>query len=130
MSKETKYFLSKKFLDGFKEQVKKDTWGKGLPMIYMDDEGRIVEHWESGEIKIIKEKDIDRLIYLDDFNGEKETKITWDRTRTVFYNGGDGLLMNTYECSSCKTVYHFEQIQHKFCPFCGTKYKYAIDVSV
>ncbi|MBK7362744.1 MAG: hypothetical protein IPJ01_10650 [Micavibrio sp.] len=54
MNKETKYFLSKEFKDNCSEQVKKDTWDKGLPMIYMDDEGRIVEHWENGKIKIIK----------------------------------------------------------------------------
>jgi hypothetical protein len=53
-NKETKYFLSKEFKDNFSKQVKKDTWDKGLPMIYMDKKGDIVEHWKDGKIKIIK----------------------------------------------------------------------------
>lgn len=54
MKKETKYFLSKKFKDSFSRKVKEDTWEKGLPMIYMDEKGNIVEHWKNGKIKIIK----------------------------------------------------------------------------
>lgn len=61
--------------------------------------------------------------------GEKKTKIRLDRTRDVIYNGNE-LSMNTYECSSCKTIYHFEEVKHSFCPFCGKKYKYEVDVSV
>ena len=67
-------------------------------------------------------------VFLPDYKGQKQTKVMYDRTRTVNYNGSE-LWMNTYECSSCKTVYHFEQIKHSFCPFCGKKYKYEADVS-
>ena len=66
---------------------------------------------------------------LQNYKGQKKTKIRWDRTRDVVYNGNE-LRMNTYECSSCKTVYHFEEVKHSFCPFCGKKYKYEADVSV
>ena len=68
-------------------------------------------------------------VFLPDYKGQKQTKVMYDRTRTVNYNGSE-LWMNTYECSSCKTVYHFEQIKHSFCPFCGKKYRYEADVSV
>jgi hypothetical protein len=48
------YYLSEQFKKDFAEQVTKDTWGKGLPKIYMDDDKNIVEHWEDGTINIIK----------------------------------------------------------------------------
>ena len=50
------YIKSEKFQGDFMRQVEKDTWDKGLPKIYMDKEGRIVEHWKDGTINIIKEK--------------------------------------------------------------------------
>lgn len=50
------YIKSEKFKEDFKKQVEKDTWDKGLPKIYMDEEGRIVEHWKDGKIIILKEK--------------------------------------------------------------------------
>lgn len=60
----------------------------------------------------------------------KETLIKNDRTRCVSYNGS-GFLMNEYSCSNCKQYYFFlEYKKHYFCPFCGTKYKYIIDVSI
>ena len=68
-------------------------------------------------------------MFIDDYKGEKETKIMWDRTREVIYNGVE-LLMNTYSCSTCEKTYHFECIKHNFCPFCGTKYKFEANVSV
>lgn len=65
-----------------------------------------------------------------EWNDEKETKITWDRTRFVNYNGGQEIPMNTFGCSSCGENYHFQETKHSFCPFCGTKYKYFADVSI
>jgi hypothetical protein len=53
--KESEYFNSKEFKKGIKEQIKKDTWGNGFPMVYMNKKGQIVEHWENGEIKILKQ---------------------------------------------------------------------------
>lgn len=45
---EADYFRSEEFQNDFKEQVKKDTWGNGIPMIYMDGDGNIISHWENG----------------------------------------------------------------------------------
>lgn len=50
------YLKSEQFQQDFARRVEENTWGKGLPKIYMDDEGRIVEHWKDGTISIIKEK--------------------------------------------------------------------------
>ena len=47
-------FASKEFQEAFRKQVEKDTWGNGLPKIYMDKEGWIVEHWADGRIDRIK----------------------------------------------------------------------------
>jgi hypothetical protein len=76
------------------------------------------------------EKPYPDLIHLDDIDSSnKEILTIWDRTRGVIYNGNE-LHMNTYSCSNCKENYYFEQVKHDFCPFCGTKYKYVIDVSI
>ena len=53
--KESEYFQSEKFKEDFRKKVEQDTQEKGLPMIYVDDNGNIVEHWKDGTIKIIKE---------------------------------------------------------------------------
>jgi hypothetical protein len=50
------YIKSDKFREDFRKRVEKDTWGNGLPKIYMDNDGNIVEHWKDGTINIIKEK--------------------------------------------------------------------------
>ena len=47
-------FESKEFKEAFRKQVEKDTWGNGLPKIYLDEEGWIVEHWANGTIDRIK----------------------------------------------------------------------------
>jgi hypothetical protein len=51
------YLTSKQFQIDFAAAVKKDTWGQGLPMIYLDDNGNIVEHWENGTINILHTKE-------------------------------------------------------------------------
>jgi hypothetical protein len=51
---ETEMFQSEEFKKGFQKQVEKDTWGKGLPMVYSNDKGQIVKHWKDGKIEIIK----------------------------------------------------------------------------
>lgn len=50
------YLTSKKFKEKFIEQVKKDTWDKGLPMVYKDDKGNIVKAFKDGKIEIISRK--------------------------------------------------------------------------
>ena len=52
---ESEYFKSDKFKEDFRKKVEQDTWEKGRPMIYIDDNGNIVEHWKDRTIKIIKE---------------------------------------------------------------------------
>ena len=52
---ELEYFKSEKFKKDFRKQVEEDTWQKGRPMIYMDKNKNIVEHWKDGTINIIKE---------------------------------------------------------------------------
>lgn len=51
---ESEYFLSEEFQENFRKQVESDTWNQGLPMVYMDDNGKIVKHWKDGKIEIIK----------------------------------------------------------------------------
>jgi hypothetical protein len=48
------YLRSREFKESFAETVKKDTWEKGLPMVYMDKDGWIVNHWKDGKIEKIK----------------------------------------------------------------------------
>jgi hypothetical protein len=51
------FIKSDEFRVKFRERIEQDTWGNDLPMVYMDDDGNIVEHYKDGTIKIIKEKD-------------------------------------------------------------------------
>lgn len=49
-------FDSEEFKKAFKEQVIKDTWDRGRPMVYMSN-GNIVHHWKDGTIEIVKTKE-------------------------------------------------------------------------
>lgn len=75
------------------------------------------------------EKVLPTVIFLPEYNGEKETCIKMDRTRTVNYNGNE-IRMNNYQCSSCKMEYIMEEQPHKSCPFCGIVYKFDTDISI
>ena len=44
------YLRSEKFRADFRKAVEADTWEKGLPMYYMDEEGWLVEHWKDGRV--------------------------------------------------------------------------------
>ena len=44
------YLRSDQFKVDFRKAVEADTWEKGLPMYYMDDEGWLVEHWKDGRV--------------------------------------------------------------------------------
>ena len=48
------FLKSEEFIKGFREQVEKDTWGKGLPMVYLKD-NKIVKHYSDGRVEVIKE---------------------------------------------------------------------------
>lgn len=55
-STKSKYLKSEEAQELFQKIVERDTWEKGLPKIYMDKKGNIVEHWKDGTINIIKHK--------------------------------------------------------------------------
>ena len=55
MISEEEYFKSEEFKKISREKVKKETWDKDLPMIYIDKDGNVVKHWKDGTVKIIKE---------------------------------------------------------------------------
>ena len=57
-STKNKYLKSKEAQELFQKIVERDTWEEGLPKIYMDKKGNIVEHWKDGTINIIKTKDM------------------------------------------------------------------------
>jgi len=50
------YLKSEQFVKDFSDAVTRDTWEKGLPKIYINNEGYMVEHYKDG--KIIKLKKI------------------------------------------------------------------------
>ena len=50
------YLKSEEFAKDFSDAVTRDTWEKGLPKIYIDNEGYIVEHFSDGTI--IKKKKV------------------------------------------------------------------------
>jgi hypothetical protein len=45
---------SKEFKEAFRQQVEKDTWGNGLPMVFMNDNGWLVHHWSDGRIDTVR----------------------------------------------------------------------------
>lgn len=47
---ELAWFMSDDFKEKVAKTIQDDTWGKGRPMIYMDEEGWLVEHWSDGRI--------------------------------------------------------------------------------
>jgi len=52
--KQSDYFKSQEFKDSIKTIIEKDTWDKGLPKIYVDKEGRLIEHFKDGTIYVRK----------------------------------------------------------------------------
>ena len=42
-------------MTSFQDIVKKDTWEKGLPMIYVDNNNRLIKHYKCGKIIVIKQ---------------------------------------------------------------------------
>lgn len=51
-----KHLKSERFIKGFREQIEKDTWGEGLPMVYLKD-NKVVRHYPDGRIEVIKDLD-------------------------------------------------------------------------
>jgi hypothetical protein len=46
--------LKNEMSDNFKKTIEEDTWGKGNPMFYVDDEGWLIEHHQDGTKNKIK----------------------------------------------------------------------------
>ena len=50
----TELFNSKQFKELFQKAVEKDTWDKGLPKVYMNEDGWLVHHYKDGKVDLIK----------------------------------------------------------------------------
>lgn len=51
---ESAFFKSDEFKEAIKRAIEADTWDKGFPKIYLDDDDWIVEHWKDGTIVKLK----------------------------------------------------------------------------
>ena len=47
--------LTDTFRAHIKKTIEKDTWGKGKPMYYMNEDKQLIEHWKDGRIITIKQ---------------------------------------------------------------------------
>lgn len=57
-----KVLRSEQFKESFRKRVEEDTWGKDLPLVYLDEDGWIVKHWKDGTIEKIKKADLNNGI--------------------------------------------------------------------
>jgi hypothetical protein len=48
------HLRSEQFKESFKKRVEEQTWGKDLPLVYLDENGWIVKHWKDGTIEKIQ----------------------------------------------------------------------------
>ena len=48
------FLRSEQFRESFKKRVEEQTWGKDLPLVYLDENGWIVKHWKDGTIEKLK----------------------------------------------------------------------------
>jgi hypothetical protein len=48
------HLRSEQFRESFKKRVEEETWGKGIPMVYRDEDGWVVKHWKDGTIEKIQ----------------------------------------------------------------------------
>ena len=49
-----KVLRSEQFKESFRKRVEEDTWGKDLPLVYLDEDGWVVKHWKDGTIEKIQ----------------------------------------------------------------------------
>jgi hypothetical protein len=47
----SKVLRSEQFKESFRKRVEEETWGKDLPLVYLDEDGWIVKHWKDGTIE-------------------------------------------------------------------------------
>ena len=57
-----KVLRSEQFKESFRKRVEEETWDKGMPMVYLDDNGWVVKHWKDGTIEKIKKADLNNGI--------------------------------------------------------------------
>ena len=50
----SKALMSEQFKESFRKRVEEETWDKGMPMVYLDDDGWVVKHWKDGTIEKIQ----------------------------------------------------------------------------
>jgi len=50
----SKFLKSEQFKESFRKRVEEDTWGKDLPLVYLDEDGWVVKHWKDGTIEKIQ----------------------------------------------------------------------------
>jgi ABC-type oligopeptide transport system substrate-binding subunit len=47
----SKSLRSEQFKESFRKRVEEETWGKDLPLVYLDENGWVVKHWKDGTIE-------------------------------------------------------------------------------
>ena len=50
----SKVLRSDQFKESFRKRVEEETWGKDLPLVYLDEDGWVVKHWKDGTIEKIQ----------------------------------------------------------------------------
>lgn len=50
----SKVLRSEQFKESFRKRVEEQTWGRDLPLVYLDDNGWVVKHWKDGTIEKIQ----------------------------------------------------------------------------
>ena len=54
----SKALRSEQFKESFRKSVEEQTWGKDLPLVYLDEDGWIVKHWKDGTIEKIQKANL------------------------------------------------------------------------
>ena len=54
----SKVLRSEQFKESFRKRVEEQTWGKDMPMVYLDENGWVVKHWKDGTIEKIQKANL------------------------------------------------------------------------
>jgi hypothetical protein len=54
----SKALRSEQFKESFRKRVEEQTWGKDMPMVYLDENGWVVKHWKDGTIEKIQKANL------------------------------------------------------------------------
>jgi hypothetical protein len=52
---ELEMYRSKEFRESLAKTIEEETWGKGLPKVYMNKQRQVVRQWKDGRIEIIED---------------------------------------------------------------------------